>query len=78
MEDLMVKVILGAIEELEQRLETFATNVAGEYDTVSQTLKAQAVYMYTPAPFLIDNLFEDIIEDHAPAPAGWHAQGEEI
>lgn len=76
MEDRMVKVVLGTIQELEARLEVFATNVAGEFDTVSHSLKVQAVYMYTPASFLVDDLIEAIIEDHAPAPSGWNVREE--
>lgn len=76
MEDRMVKVILGSVEELEARLESFATNVAGEYDTVSQGLKVQAVYMFSPAEFLIDGLLEAIIEDEYPAPPGWFVREE--
>ena len=76
MEDHMVKVLLGSVEELEARLDLFATNVAHEFDTVSKALKDQAVYLHTPAPFLIDGLFEAIIEDPAPAPPGWNVREE--
>jgi hypothetical protein len=71
----MVKVVLGSIEELEARLESFSV-YEGEFDTISQKLKSQAVYMYSPADFLVDSLFETIIEDGCPAPPGWNVREE--
>ena len=69
MEDPMVKVILGAIQDLEARLESFSV-YEGEFDTISQKLKSQAVYLYTPADFLVDGLFEAVIKE-TPATRRW-------